>query len=255
MAQHSKHPSLEGKVVLITGGATGIGAAHVEAFAAQGAKVAFLDIAEDAGEALADEIASGGHPRPFFRRTDLTDLGDLDAALGETASTLGDIAVLVNNAANDQRHTLDDVTEETFDANVAVNLRHLVFAAKAVVPGMKRLGGGVIINTSSMSWRVAFPGLPLYLMAKAGIEGLTRALARELGPHRIRVNTIVPGWVMTERQVSLWFDEKGAALLAQSQCLPDKVEPRDIANMATFLASDDSRMCTNQSFVVDGGWI
>lgn len=255
MAANSIYPSLEGRVVLITGGATGIGAAHVAAFAAQGARVAFLDIAEEAGEALAGEIAGKGLPRPVFRRTDLTDIADLEAAIAEVESGLGDIGVLLNNAANDTRHTLDDVTVEAFDANVAVNLRHLVFAAKAVVPGMKRLGGGAIINTGSMSWRAAFAGLPLYLMAKAGIEGLTRALAPELGPHRIRVNSLIPGWVMTERQLTLWVDDAAREMIARSQCLPDTVQPDDLARMALFLASDDSRMCTNQSFVVDGGWL
>lgn len=255
MADRSIHPSLKGRVVLVTGGATGIGAAHVCEFAAHASRVAFLDIAADAGERLATRVAAEGAPRPLFRPTDLTNLEDLDAAIADVTAELGDISVLVNNAANDQRHALDDVTEETFDANVAVNLRHLLFAAKAVVPGMRRLGGGVILNTGSMSWRAAFPGLPLYLMAKAGIEGLTRALASELGPHNIRVNTIIPGWVMTERQLALWVDDAARRKIAENQCLPGTVEPVDIARMATFLASDDSRMCTNQSFVVDGGWL
>jgi len=255
VAANSVHPSLRDRVVLITGGATGIGAAHVAEFAAQGARVACLDIAAEEGEALADSLAADGHARPYFRRTDLTDLADLDAAMAAVATELGDVAVLVNNAANDTRHTLDDVTEETFEKAIAVNLRHLVFAAKAVVPGMKRRGGGVIINTGSMSWRAAIGGLPLYLMAKAGIEGLTRGLARDLGPHNIRVNSLIPGWVMTERQLTLWVDDAARELIARSQCLAGTVAPVDLARMATFLASDDSRMCTNQSFVVDGGWL
>ena len=254
MDSFSNHPSLKGRVVLVTGGATGIGAAHVRAFAEQGAQVAFFDIAAEAGEALVAEVEAAGGPRPLFRRTNLADLSDLEAAMGAVAESLGDVDVLLNNAANDQRHTIEEVTEAFFDDRVAVNLRHLFFAAQAVVPGMKRKGGGVILNTGSMSWRAAMGGMPIYLMAKAGIEGLTRALARDLGPHRIRVNSIIPGWVMTERQLTLWVDDEGRRKIAQSQCLPGTVQPEDIARMATFLASDDSRMCTNQSFVVDGGW-
>ena len=227
----------------------------MEAFSAQGARVAFLDVDVDAAAALDDGIASGGHPRPWFRRTDLSDLADLDAAITEAAAALGDIEILLNNAANDQRHTLTEVTPEMFDANVAVNLRHLVFAAKAVAPAMKRRGGGVIINTGSMSWRAGFTGMPLYVMAKAAIEGLTRGLARELGGDGIRVNSLIPGWVMTDKQLRLWVDDEAKALIARSQCLPGSVMPEDLARMATFLASDDSRMITSQSFVVDGGWL
>lgn len=254
MAAHSIHPSLRGKSVLVTGGASGIGEAHVHAFVAQGAHVAFLDIDAEAGRNLTAALAPTG-TRPFFRRTDLTDLADLEAAIDEAVGVHGDIAVLVNNAANDVRHTLAEVTPESFDASIAVNLRHLVFASKKVAPGMKRLGGGVIINTGSMSWHAALPGLPLYSTAKAGIEGLTRSLARELGPDHIRVNAIIPGWVMTEKQLRLWVDDAARAKIAENQCLPDAVQPADIAHMATFLASDDAHMCTAQSFVVDGGWI
>ena len=253
MTEHSIHPSLKDKRVLITGGATGIGEAHVRAFAAQGARVAFLDIAAEAGEALAESLAGERH-RPLFRRTDVTDLADLEAGIAEAVAEIGDIEVLVNNAANDTRHTLAEVTAESFDAGIAVNLRHVLFASKAVVPGMQRAGGGVIVNTGSISWRAGLSGIPVYVTAKAGIEGLTKGLAREFGPDRIRVNAIIPGWVMTERQVTLWFDDEGRKLLEANQCLPDLIEPADIARMATWLASDDSRMCTSQTFVVDGGW-
>lgn len=255
MSAFSIHPSLEGKTVLITGGASGIGEAHVRAFHAQGARVAFFDIEQEAGKALAAELGADGRPAPFFRRVDLTDIAALDAALKETQSAFGDIEILVNNAANDTRHTLAEVTEESFNANIAVNLRHFVFAAQFVAPGMRKMGGGVIINTGSITWRGGFSGLPLYAMAKAGAEGLTRALAAELGPDRIRVNCIIPGWVMTDRQLRLWVDEAANRRIDENQCLPDRVQPEDLANMATFLASDSARMCTAQTFVVDGGWI
>ena len=255
MTEFSLHPSLKGRVVLVTGGASGIGAAHVREFAAQGARVAFLDLAEEPAGELVAAVEAEGHPRPLFLPTDLTDLDALRAAIATVASELGEVEVLVNNAAHDERHRLEDITDAYFDDRVAVNLRHLVFAAQAVAPGMQRRGGGVILNTGSISWRAGFGGMPLYTMAKAGIEGLTRSLARDLGPDRIRVNCILPGWVMTERQLALWVDEAAERMIAERQCLPDRVQPADIARMATWLASDDSRMITNQTFVVDGGWI
>ena len=244
----SRHPSLDGRSVVVTGGATGIGAAHVEAFRAQGARVAFLDVDERAGWALA--AATGAR----FLPCDLTDVAALDGAMAEAAAD-GPVEVLVSNAADDARHGLMDLTPEGFERNVAVNLRHLVFAARAVVPGMRARGGGVILNTGSISWRGGFGGMPLYMTAKAGIEGLTRALARDLGPDRIRVNCIVPGWVMTDKQLRERVDEAGRRMIAERQFLPDPVEPRDVAAMATWLASDDARSCTAQCFVVDGGWI
>jgi NAD(P)-dependent dehydrogenase (short-subunit alcohol dehydrogenase family) len=255
MADWTVHPSLKGRAVLVTGGASGIGAAHVRAFAGQGARVAFLDLAADAGEALVRQLDGEGLPAPLFRAVDLTDIAALEAAIAGLAEELGDFDVLVNNAAHDERHRLEDIDAAYFEDRVAVNLRHLVFAAKAVAPGMRRKGRGVILNTGSISWRGGFGGMPLYTMAKAGIEGLTRSLARDLGPNRIRVNCIIPGWVMTERQLSLWVDAAGERMIDERQCLPGRVQPMDIARMATWLASDDARMCTNQTFVVDGGWI
>lgn len=254
MQRNSIHPSLEGKVVLISGGGSGIGAAHVRAFCAQGARVAFFDIDREASETLAARLSGAGEGGPLFIEADLSDVAALRAGIEEVRSGLGDVDVLVNNAANDTRHALADVDEPYFDDRIAVNLRHLVFAAQAVAPGMKAKGGGVIINTGSITWRAGFGGLPLYAMAKAGIEGLTRALARDLGPDRIRVNCIVPGWVMTERQLTHWVGDAERETIRQMQCLPDPVMPEDIAHMATWLASDDSRMCTGQAFVVDGGW-
>ncbi len=252
MPKDSIHPSLEDKVVLVTGGGSGIGAAHVQAFLAQGAQVAFIDVDVERARALVARLADDG--APIFLEADLSDVSALRAAVDDARMRLGDIDILVNNAASDTRHDLIDVDERYFDDRVAVNLRHLVFAAQAVVPGMKAKGGGAIINTGSITWRAGFGGLPLYAMAKAGIEGLTRALARDLGPDRIRVNCIVPGWVMTERQLTHWVGDDELALIRRMQCLPDLLQPVDIAHMATWLASDDSRMCTGQAFVVDGGW-
>ncbi|TNC72803.1 SDR family oxidoreductase [Rubellimicrobium roseum] len=255
VTKNSIHPSLAGKVVLVTGGGSGIGAAHVAEFCAQGATVGFLDVAEDASRQLVEQVTAAGHKPPRFLRTDLTDVAALQAAIAAFAAEAGAVDVLVNNAAHDERHELDAITPEYFEERIAVNLRHLVFAIQAVAPGMRAKGAGVIVNTGSISWRAGFGGMPLYMAAKAGIEGLTRALARDLGPDGIRVNCILPGWVMTERQLTLWVDDAARKLIAERQCLGGYVEPADIARMATWLASDDSQMITNQTFVVDGGWI
>lgn len=255
MQRNSVHPSLADKVVLVTGGGSGIGAAHVRAFCAQGARVVFLDIDRDASQALVADLSGPGDKAPLFIETDLADIPALRSAIEAARSRLGDVDVLVNNAASDTRHSFAEIDEAYFDESIAVNLRHLVFAAQAVAPGMKARGGGAIINTGSITWRAGFGGLPLYAMAKAAIEGLTRALARDLGPDNIRVNCIVPGWVMTERQLTRWVDDAARERIRRMQCLPGLVQPEDIARMATWLGSDDSRMCTSQTFVVDGGWI
>jgi D-xylose 1-dehydrogenase len=253
----ARYPSLAGKVVLITGGATGIGASFVEHFFDQGAKVAFFDIDTDAGEALADQLGADlgeGQSRPMFLRVDLTDIGALREAIADVRSTLGPVGVLVNNAANDTRHKIEDVTPESYDAGIAVNLRHQFFAAQAVIDDMKLLGGGSIVNLGSISWMLKNAGYPVYLSAKAAVQGMTRGLARDLGPFRIRVNTLVPGWVMTDRQRRLWLDDAGRRAIKEGQCIDAELLPEHLARAALFLASDDSAMMTAQDVVIDGGW-
>jgi NAD(P)-dependent dehydrogenase (short-subunit alcohol dehydrogenase family) len=251
---HALYPSLAGRVVLITGGASGIGAAFVRAFAAQKARVAFLDIDAAAGEALVREVTDASGSAPLFVPCDLLDIDALRAAMEQVRAALGDTAVLVNNAANDQRQVLSEVTPEEFDWSIAVNLKHVFFAAQAVVPQMRARGGGSIINMSSVAWKRGAPGLPVYAAAKAAIVGFTNSLARSVGPDRIRVNAIAPGMVITERQRRLWYpDEQKIAELRTRQDIPDAVTPDDIARMALFLASDESSRITRQCFTVDGG--
>lgn len=248
------YSSLAGRVVLITGGASGIGAAFVRAFAAQGARVAFLDIDEAAGAALVQEVAAASGSAPLFVPCDLLDIDALRAAMSRVHRSLGDAAVLVNNAANDHRQVLSEVTPAEFDWMIAVNLKHVFFAAQAVVPQMQTRGGGSIINMSSIAWMRGAPALPVYAGAKAAIVGFTNSLARLVGPDRIRVNAIAPGMVITERQRRLWYpDEKQIAELRTRQAIPDAVTPEDIASMALFLASDESQRITSQCFRVDGG--
>ncbi|MCJ8141101.1 SDR family NAD(P)-dependent oxidoreductase [Falsirhodobacter halotolerans] len=247
------YSDLAGKVVLITGGATGIGAALVEGFARQKAVACFLDIAEAEGQALSARLSREGLAAPFLR-CDLTRTQDLQATILAFSRDHGPITVLVNNAANDRRHSLTDLTPEAFDATIAVNLRHQFFAAQTVIPMMREAGGGAIINFASVSWMIGGAEYPVYATAKAGVHGFTRALAQDLGRDRIRANTITPGWVMTERQLRLWVDDAARARIAQEQWLPGDLRPDDIANMAVFLASDAARMCTAQNFTVDGGW-
>jgi len=250
----TSYAGLADRVVLITGGASGIGAAFVRAFAGQGARVAFLDIDEAAGAALAAEVAAEAGTVPLFMPCDLLDIDALRAAMAEVHRKLGDTAVLVNNAANDQRHVLADVTPAEFDWTIGVNLKHVFFAAQAVVPQMKAQGGGSIINMSSIAWMRGAPALPVYAAAKAAIVGFTNSLARSVGPDRIRVNAIAPGMVITERQRRLWYpDEKVIAEFRTRQAVPDAVTPEDIARMALFLASDESQRITSQCFRVDGG--
>lgn len=250
----ARYPSLQGKRVFVTGGATGIGAAVVQAFAEQGAQVAFVDLAEAQGHALVQHLADAGHPRPWARTCDVRDVPALQAAIAQARSDLGDFAVLVNNVARDDRHTLESVTPEYWDERMAVNQRPAFFAIQSIVPGMRRLGGGSIVNLGSTGWQNKGSTYPCYAVAKSSVNGLTRGLAGSLGAHRIRVNTVSPGWVMTERQIKLWLNEEGEADLKRNQCLPDKLKPSDIARMVLFLASDDSAMCTAQEFIVDAGW-
>jgi NAD(P)-dependent dehydrogenase (short-subunit alcohol dehydrogenase family) len=246
------YPSLAGRTVFVSGGASGIGEAVVRAFAGQRARVGFVDIMQEAGTKLAEELSGQGEV--VFVCCDLTDIAALNAAVARVAAELGTITILVNNAANDTRHDWRNETPENFDARIAVNLRHFFFAIQAVAPGMIEAGGGSIVNFGSISWMVGSRDLPVYMTAKAGIHGMTRSFARELGAHRIRVNTVLPGWVMTERQLKLWVNEETDKLLAERQCLPDRLQPDDLARMVLFLASDDSAMCTAQNFIVDGGW-
>ena len=251
---YAHYPSLADRVVLVTGGASGIGASMVEHFLAQGAKVAFLDIDQEAGKVLAATLAKRGPHDPLFIACDICDIDALQAAIARVRTHFGPIAVLVNNAANDLRHAMDSVSVASWDAGIAVNLRHQFFAAQAVAPEMRALHGGAIINLGSISWMIKQGGMPVYTTSKSAVQGLTRSLARDLGPHGIRVNTLVPGWVMTEKQLRLWLDETSDRRIDENQCLPTRLEAADIARMALFLAADDSRMCTAQDFIVDGGW-
>ncbi len=252
--QWAQFPSLRGMRVFITGGGSGLGAAMVEAFAEQGAQVAFVDFAQPDSEALVQKIAAAGHLKPWWRLCDVRDVGALQAAMQSAIAEVGDFFTLINNVARDDRHTLEAVTPDYWEERMAVNQRPAFFAIQALVPGMKRLGGGSIINFGSTGWQTKGSEFPLYAIAKASVNGLTRGLAGSLGPHRIRVNTISPGWVMTERQIKLWLNADGEEAIKRNQCLPDKLQAIDVARMALFLASDDGAMCTAQEFKVDAGW-
>jgi len=247
------YPSLAGRVVFVTGGATGIGADIVRAFAGQGAKVAFIDILDDAGAALSAELESGGS-RPLYLHCDITDIDALKATVAEAARRLGPIAVLVNNAGNDERHQIDDVTVEYWDRSTSINLRPQFFAAQAVRPYMKQLGGGSIINFSSIAWKGGSDNMPVYGTAKAAVLGLTRALGRGFGADNIRVNAIEPGAVITEKQRRMWYpDPKQVEAIVARQPLQQILLGDEIARTVLFLASDDSRMITRQAITVDAG--
>ena len=255
MKQLATYGSLQGKRVFITGGGSGIGESLVAEFAAQGALVAFVDIAVEASEALCRRLAEAGWTAPLFRHCDITDIPSLQAVMAELAEQLGDFDILVNNAANDQRHQAQDVTLDYWNERIAINQRPMFFTCQAVFEGMKRRGGGSIINVSSISWHMKSGGYPVYATTKAAVVGLTRGLARDYGAHNIRVNTVTPGWVMTQRQIELWVDDAAEAEIKKSQCLPNKLMPQDIAAMVLFLASDDGAMCSSQEFIVDAGWV
>ena len=248
------YPSLRGRRVFITGGGSGIGAAMVAAFAEQGARVAFVDVNGAASESLARQLAAAGHAAPWWKACDVRDIAALQAAITEATDALGDFHALVNNVASDDRHTMESVTEEYYDERMAVNERPAFFAIQAIVPGMRRLGGGSIINMGSTGWQSKASEYPCYAIAKSSVNGLTRGMAAGLGGDRIRVNTVSPGWVMTERQIKLWLTPEGEEAIKRNQCLPDKLQPSDIARMVLFLASDEAAMCTAQEFKVDAGW-
>jgi NAD(P)-dependent dehydrogenase (short-subunit alcohol dehydrogenase family) len=254
VSESTRYPSLEGRSVLISGGATGIGASLVEHFAAQGAKVGFVDIDTGGAQALLTRLEQQGLRGVHFEACDVTDIPRLRSAVGALRGRIGPIRVLVNNAANDQRHRIEETTPESWDSGVAVNLKHYFFAAQEVAADMKAQGGGSIINFGSVSWMTKTGGMPVYTTCKSAVQGLTRSLARDFGPFHIRVNTLVPGWVMTEKQIRLWVTPQGLADLEKAQCLPGKLAPADLARAALFLAADDSSMMTAQDLVVDAGW-
>lgn len=247
--RYAKYPSLSGKIVFITGGASGIGEFMVRQFAEQGARVGFLDFDRENSERLAGELGES----VTFEHCDLRDIDALKKAFAALEGRLGSADVLVNNAARDDRHGWEDVTPEYYDERIATNLRHFFFAIQACAPGMIKKGSGSIINMGSNSWWEAVGGMPVYTTAKAAVHGLTRGMARDLGPHRIRVNTVVPGWIMTERQKELWVTPESIERHRENQCLPDLIEPHYVARMVLFLAADDSAMCTANNFMVEAG--
>jgi len=253
LGERPVYPSLAAKRVFVTGGGSGIGAAIVEAFVRQGSTVAFVDIADEPSVALVNRLRDSGPGRIWYRHCDVAAVPMLQQAIADAARELGDFHVLVNNVASDERHVLHEVTPEYWDQRMAINQRPAFFAIQAVVPGMRRLGGGSIVNLGSAGWQTKSAGYPAYATAKSSVNGLTRGLARELGALRIRINVASPGWVMTERQLAM-LDPASEADLMHSQCLPDKVWPDDIAAMVLFLASDQARAITAQEFLVDAGW-
>jgi D-xylose 1-dehydrogenase len=251
----ARYPSLADIVVLVTGGASGIGAAMVEQLALQGAQVAFLDVADDSAARLVADLRPRCAHLPVFLHCDLTDIAALRTAVARVEAELGPVRVLVNNAASDDRHSFPDVTPEYWDERMAVNLRHQFFATQAVAPGMAAAGGGSVINMSSIAWVIPSTGLPAYVTAKAGIMGLTRTLARELGGSNIRVNCVLPGAIMTERQRRLWMTPAYLAEVMQRQSLKRELQPEEVARLVLFLAADDSAGITGQSHIIDAGWV
>ncbi len=250
--QHAVYPSLKSKAVLVTGGGSGIGEAIVRHFVAQESRVAFIDIDVDASNRLLANLPP--EAAVHFERCDLGDVGALKGAVAAARRALGPITVLVNNAARDDRHAIADVTPEYWDERFAVNLKHQFFCAQAVASDMIAAGGGAIVNMGSVSWVIGQGNMPCYTTAKSAVQGLTRALARDLGPYNVRVNSILPGWIMTSRQQQLWLTPEGEVELMTRQCLKRKLVPDDIARVVLFFAADDSGACTNQSYIVDGGW-
>ena len=248
MNEFATYPSLRDQVAFVSGGATGLGAEFVTQLAAQGVRVGFVDIQDEAGRALAEKV--GG----LYLHCDVRDVTAVQEAIAVTGERLGPVTVLVNNAANDQRQSVETLSVAEWDEFMEVNLRHHFFATQAVVPMMRSAGRGSVVNMGSISAHIDLMDLPVYITAKAGIEGLTRTLARELGPDGIRVNCVLPGWVMTERQLSNWITPEAEASIQRNQCLPQKLDPADVARLVLWLAADDSRSCTAQKWVIDAGW-
>jgi len=254
-SQFAVYPSLRDRVVLITGGASGIGASLVEHFARQSARVAFLDLNHAAAKSLTDSLSAAGLRAPLFVPCDLTNIAALREAVAQVRRALGAAQVLINNAASDDRHNYADVTPEYWDERMAVNLRHQFFALQAVAPDMIAAGSGSIINMSSIAWMIPSTGVPAYATCKAAIVGMTRTMAHELGPHNIRVNCVLPGAILTERQRRLWFTPEYEKEILASQALKRLLLPEDVSRMVLFLAADDSSGITNQSYIVDAGWV
>lgn len=254
--EFARYPSLKDRAVLISGGGSGIGAALVKHFTYQGARVAFIDIDEVAARQVCHSLENHDvEHQPGFRQVDVKDLDVLRSEITDLSEAFGGFSVLVNNAANDQRHSIGDVTPEFWRDRMAVNLDHQFFASQAVVEQMARNGGGSIINMGSCSWRLGLGELSAYVTAKAAIEGLTNGLARELGEKKIRVNCVIPGFIKTERQIKLWLTPELEKTIMDGQCLKELIEPEYVANLVAFLASDDAAMCSSGTYSVDGGWI
>jgi NAD(P)-dependent dehydrogenase (short-subunit alcohol dehydrogenase family) len=251
-SSRATYPSLKGKRVLITGGGSGIGAGIVEGFAAQGADVTFFDIARDDSVALVERLSQGRH-KACYEHVDLTDIAALKTTIAALIERSGGFDVLVNNAANDDRHTIDEITESYWDDRLSVNLKHMFFCAQAVIPAMRARGGGAIVNMGSISWHLGLNDLVLYQTCKAAIEGMTRSLARDLGRDNIRATCVIPGNVRTPRQLK-WYTPEGEAEIVAGQCLDGRLMPEDVAAMVMFLASDDARLITGHSYFVDAGW-
>ena len=248
------YPDLASKTVVITGGGSGIGEAVVRRFAAQGAKTAFIDIKDGESRALAQQLVAQGRS-VHFEHADLADTAALRVAIGKIRERFGPIQILVNNAAHDQRHATLEVTPEYWDERVSVNLKHQFFAAQAVLPDMIEAKAGSIVNFGSTSWMIGQGGMAAYTAAKSAVLGLTRSLARDFGPYNIRVNAIAPGWIMTQRQLDLWLNPENEKELMQRQCLKRRLMPDEIARATLFFASDEASACTNQQYVIDGGWV
>jgi len=248
------YSDLKDKVVLVTGGGSGIGAAIVRKFAQQKARVGFVDIADEPSVALLNELQGSG-ARLCFEHRDLTDVSALQAGIAAIKRQLGPIEVLINNAANDERHATGTVTEQVWDSRIAVNLKHQFFCAQAVLPDMQAAGAGVIVNLGSIVWMIGQGGMAGYSAAKSAVLGLTRSLARDYGEFGIRVNAVAPGWIMTQRQLDKWLTPEAEAQIMARQCLKRKLEPAEIAQFVVFLASGEASACTNQHYVVDGGWV